>query len=108
MTRATRIALCVFVTALLAAAGGGWWLYLHSSASSGNDSPLLAPTLGAPWFVDVTQSAGIDFVHFDSVTDVEFIMETMGSGVAWIDYDADGWPDLFFVQDGPLRPGFIG
>jgi hypothetical protein len=30
--------------------------------------------------------------------------ETMGSGVGWIDYDADGWPDLFCVQDGPLPP----
>jgi hypothetical protein len=28
----------------------------------------------------------------------------MGSGVGWIDYDNDGWPDLFCVQDGPLRP----
>jgi hypothetical protein len=30
--------------------------------------------------------------------------ETMGSGVAWIDFDADGWLDLFCVQDGPLPP----
>jgi hypothetical protein len=29
----------------------------------------------------------------------------MGSGLAWIDYDNDGWADLFCVQAGPLRPG---
>src|SRR5258708_1882111 len=28
----------------------------------------------------------------------------MGRGVAWIDCDGDGWPDLFVVQDGPIHP----
>jgi hypothetical protein len=61
------------------------------------------PEPGGPWFVDVTREAGIDFVHFDSTTDSHFIQETMGSGLGWIDYDADGWPDLFCIQDGPVR-----
>src|SRR6516225_8248348 len=68
--------------------------------------PEPAPTPGLPWFVDVTAAAGIDFQHFDSITPMHYIQETMGSGVAWIDYDDDGWPDLFFVQVGPVRPGF--
>src|SRR4051812_2973297 len=55
-------------------------------------------------FEDVTAAAGIDFTHFDSATDLHFIQETMGSGVAWIDYDGDGLLDLFCVQDGPVRP----
>jgi hypothetical protein len=67
--------------------------------------PEPAPTPGLPWFVDVTAAAGIDFRHFDSITPMHYIQETMGSGVAWIDYDDDGWPDLFFVQVGPVRPG---
>src|SRR4029079_4680442 len=33
-----------------------------------------------------------------------FILETIGSGLGWIDYDGDGWPDLFCVQDGPIHP----
>ena len=64
----------------------------------------LAPTAGLPWFVDATAAARIDFNHFDSTTPLFTILETMGSGVAWIDYDGDGWPDLFCVQSGPLRP----
>lgn len=63
---------------------------------------------GKPWFVDVTGPAGIDFVHFDSATPKHYIPEVMGSGVGFIDYDGDGWIDLFCVQDGPLVPGGPG
>ena len=59
---------------------------------------------GLPRFEDVTARAGITFRHFDPATPHHLITETMGSGVAWIDYDADGWPDLVCVQDGPLPP----
>lgn len=61
------------------------------------------PTQGLPWFEDVTQSSGIRFQHFDSATPRHLIQETMGSGIAWIDYDVDGWPDLFCVQSSPLQ-----
>ncbi|HEY8505605.1 MAG TPA: CRTAC1 family protein [Gemmataceae bacterium] len=66
--------------------------------------PALAPTPGLPWFEDVTAEAGIDFEHFDSATEMHYIQETLGSGLGWIDYDNDGWVDLFCVQDGPVRP----
>ncbi len=59
---------------------------------------------GVVRFEDVAARAGIKFRHFDPATPLHLISETMGTGVAWIDYDADGWPDLFCVQAGPL-PG---
>jgi hypothetical protein len=51
-------------------------------------------------FADITQQAGIRSDHYDGHTDMEYIMETMGSGVGWLDYDQDGRMDLFLVQGG--------
>ena len=65
--------------------------------------PAAAPP-GVPWFVDITAASGIGFRHFDSSTPQNYILETMGSGLGWIDYNNDGWLDLFCVQAGPVRP----
>ncbi|HVK17600.1 MAG TPA: CRTAC1 family protein [Fimbriiglobus sp.] len=98
----------VTVAALLAAAlgAGGWLVFGRPGPADppAPDDPPPAPTPGVPWFVDVADAAGAHFRHFDSATPHHYIQETMGSGVAWIDYDADGWPDLFCVQNCPVRP----
>lgn len=53
-------------------------------------------------FVDVTRAAGIDVQHFPGQRTSQ-LPEDMGSGVAWGDYDNDGWADLFVVNSvGPL------
>lgn len=52
-------------------------------------------------FTDVTRSAGIRFQHFNAGSPKKFIIETMGSGCAWVDYDGDGLLDAFFVNGGP-------
>jgi len=49
-------------------------------------------------FVDVTESAGIDFEHVTGAFGKKYLPETMGSGVVLLDYDSDGRSDLFFVQ----------
>ncbi len=49
-------------------------------------------------FRDITQSAGIHFVHNNAAFGKKFLPETMGPGVAFIDYDNDGWPDIFLVN----------
>lgn len=56
-------------------------------------------------FVDVTRHAGIDFRHINAATGEKFLVETMGSGCAWLDYDGDGLMDLYLVNGRPL-PGF--
>jgi hypothetical protein len=45
---------------------------------------------------DITASTGIHFEHH-SAADAKFIIESMSGGVALIDYDRDGWPDIFFT-----------
>jgi len=51
-------------------------------------------------FSDIRKSAGIDFVQDSTQTEEKYYLETMGTGVAWIDYDQDGLMDLYFVQSG--------
>jgi hypothetical protein len=52
-------------------------------------------------FVDVTEKAGVDFVHQSGASADKYMVETFGSGVAWIDYDNDGFADLYFVNGAP-------
>src|SRR5271163_2812806 len=50
-----------------------------------------------PQFVDITASTGIKFEHLSS-PEQKYIVESMGGGVALIDYDRDGWPDIYFTN----------
>ena len=56
-------------------------------------------------FTDVTAAAGIRFTHNSGAEGKKFLPETMGSGVAFLDVDNDGWQDLFFVQSMNWRVG---
>lgn len=54
-------------------------------------------------FVDVTENSGIQFQHFYGERGSR-IAEDMGSGIAWIDYNNNGWQDLLLVNyAGPLH-----
>ena len=60
-----------------------------------------APTAIA--FVPATP--GVTFAHQAHPTPERRLFETMGSGVAVLDYDNDGKPDLFFLNGASLSPG---
>lgn len=57
---------------------------------------------GMPTFLDVTVSAGVGFRHHSSKTSQKYLIETMGAGVALLDYDGDGFLDVFFVNGAAL------
>src|SRR4051812_40681985 len=49
-------------------------------------------------FTDITDPAGIRFRHTNGATGKKLLPETMGSGVAFLDYNNDGRPDILFVN----------
>ena len=51
-------------------------------------------------FEDVAAEAGLDFQHFSGSPEKQYILESMSGGVAWIDFDRDGWMDLYLVNGG--------
>ena len=58
----------------------------------------MAGTEGAIAFVDVTVDAGISFVHENAATPEKYLIETMGGGAAWLDFDGDGLLDLYLTN----------
>jgi tetratricopeptide (TPR) repeat protein len=52
--------------------------------------------------VDHHRDAGVDFEYRNGASGSKFLLETLGGGVAAFDFDADGWPDLYFTQGRPL------
>ena len=55
----------------------------------------------APVF-ETTQPRGLDFTHQNSPTAQKYLIETMGGGVALLDYNNDGLLDIFLVNSGKL------
>ncbi len=78
----SRIALCL--TALL------------SCPSVGISAPAAPFTL-----VDEARSRGVSFVQTNFATPMKYPFETLGGAVAALDYDNDGWVDLFFLNGAP-------
>jgi hypothetical protein len=67
-------------------------LLLHLTVASSNHRPSEVQ------FVDIAEQAGLDFRHVSGGPDKKYLLEVMSGGVAWIDYNQDGWPDLYLVN----------
>jgi len=70
-------------------------------AAAATPVPAPAPIVR---FEDKTDAIGIHFVHVNGARGEKWMPETMGGGVAVLDYDGDGKPDLLFVS-GCYWPG---
>lgn len=51
-------------------------------------------------FFTEAQDCGIDFTYLNGATGKALMVESTGGGCAWLDYDKDGWPDLYLGQGG--------
>src|SRR5437764_6693111 len=109
-----RSSLCLPAGILLGAAtvfGVVWWHHQVSGPQTRRTVADVSATAAAPpegsiriHFSDLASASGIHFRHADGRTPMHYLSETIGSGVAWLDYDQDGYLDLFLVQGGPFPP----
>ena len=74
----------------------------HAAVKDAQQRPITAGGFvdGAPVvFTDITKAAGLDKFHHRSGTDAKTtIIESPGSGVALLDYDNDGWLDIYLLN----------
>jgi hypothetical protein len=94
-----------------------WYAQHRQRASSTTMTTLAAPVnperalaeIPDAQFKDVTEAAGIRFVHNNGAYGEKLLPETMGGGVAFLDFNNDGAQDLLFINStywpGKLPPG---
>ncbi len=69
-----------------------------NGAEDGRDGRRRAADIPRVRFTDITARSGITFRHVNGAFGKKLLPETMGSGVAFLDYDKDGKPDLLLVN----------
>ena len=89
----------VYVTEIFA----GRVLRLSWQATASQPSPAPTPDNTSWRFEDRAAAVGLDFQHGAFATSIsDDPAAAMGGGVCWIDYDADGWLDLYLVNSHAL------
>lgn len=84
--------------------------FLHGLSAAALSQLLPARLLAAdsrerPIFSDVTSEAGITWRHFNGASPDRHLIEIMGGGVGFVDFDNDGWLDLFLLNGGETPHG---
>src|SRR5438132_1454935 len=101
MKRGNATRSCAWLT-LAAVFCSSFYLQTLSGQSTSQPTKKQDPPIPVR-FTDIRKSAGITFLQDSTQTEEKLYLETMGTGVAWLDYDQDGLMDLYFVQSGPTE-----
>ena len=93
----------------LSHAGFGWVQILLLLVSVAPLQCRAAAEEPIPQFTEVTKSSGIHFQQINGAADdKEYIFEAKGGGVAFFDYDNDGWQDILFIQGSTIERNRTG
>lgn len=88
------------------AAGAIWFCRLMWTAilcAAAQSLAVSKVSASDPEFLDVARESGLEFQHSSPFTAERHLHLTMGSGLAWLDLDRDGWPDLCLGQGGAWK-----
>lgn len=92
-------ALCLIVIVLMIAAGCSGREEPPAATGTASDAVNQTANAASPvQFTDVTKQAGIQFTHYNGAFGGQLLPETMGSGAVFLDYDGDGYQDIFLVN----------
>jgi enediyne biosynthesis protein E4 len=103
---AFRLSAAGLVVVILIAGLVAWWMRGDTPATPATERELTLPTsrdlpaVQPPpiLFTDITDEAGIDFVHENGAYGDKLLPETMGGGCAFLDFDNDGDQDILLVN----------
>ena len=104
--RVFRRSFAAFLSLVLLAGIGYWYFNRTPSVPAPKITQITAPKAAAletaevpaARFTDVTAESGITFTHQNGAYGEKLLPETMGGGVAFLDFDGDGDQDLLFVN----------
>ncbi len=69
-----------------------------ASGNSDSKSTRRTQVPSVTTFTDIADQAGLNFKHANAASKEKYLIETMGAGCAWIDYNNDGLLDAYLVQ----------
>lgn len=94
----SKYVLVASITVLLAAWPAAGGTSSKKTADKADAPPASGANLRGLQFAEITQSAGIRFVHTNGAFGKKYLPEALGPGCAFIDFDNDGYPDILLIN----------